>query len=199
MWMPLSCSSFDQVRRLAAPQPQPSSATLPASIDLLRDDVRVIGHEAHQVELTEHAENGAAVTHHQSGARGGAPSTTSASKSSASAFKLTKRSKRATSRTEQQGLKRGTGTQQGVAQVGGGEDAQAGHRREPGPSVRPARDQLRGTELTRSVTAVHVERLAQVGIADARCHQRQHLALRFRSRAEDPVPRKVKTGLQKHQ
>ena len=151
-------------------------------VDLQRDDVRMVGDEADQVQLAEQAQHPGitralahqqpvhAVAHHQP------------------------------QRLEQLGIGmdldqvelrhlahgqhgRRLVAQQRVAQVGGGEDAQA---RRAGTVVahqgivQPMRRQL-AAHRDQVQRTVDIVRLAQTGVAHARGHQREHLALGFLS------------------
>ena len=140
-------------------------------VDLQRHDVRVVGHEAHQVELAQHAHHPLAVAHdepvhpvahHQPQGLEEIGIGLHADQVELGHF-------------AHRDLLRRRGQQQGVPQVGGGEDAQSlgaalavAHQGLGQPVLRQG-----AADRNQVIRAFNVERLAQVDVADARRHQRQ--------------------------
>ena len=146
--------------------------------DLQRDDVRVVGDEAHQVELAQHADDGRAVAHqhavhavadHQQ--QGLEQLAVGVDADQVEACHVAHRD-----RLRWQVAAAAVGApQQRVAQVGGGEHAEAlavAHQRVALAGVGHQRTHAHQVER-----AVHVEGLAHIGVAHAGHHQRQELAL----------------------
>lgn len=133
----------------------------------------MVGDEAHQIELVQQPEHGVAVAHQQAvhpvarhqpqrleEVRVGVDL------DQAEAGHLADRQ-----------LGRGLGTQQRIAQVGGGEDAQAmavPHQRVAQPLLRQHPAHRHQVE-----PAIDVAGLAHMGVAHARSEEREHLALGF--------------------
>ena len=157
-------------------------------VDLQRDQVRVPRDEADQVELAEHAHDLIAVAHQQA-VHAVAHHQPKRLEDLGVGLHLHEREARHLTHRQ---LRRGHFAQQRVAQVGGGEDAQArpvAHERvgrAAGRQLAAHRDEVQG--------AVHVQRLAHVGVAHARSHEREELALRLGGvlrghRVSWPMPR----------
>ncbi len=146
-------------------------------LDLQRDQVRVVGDEAHQVELAEHADDGRAVAH-QHAVHAVADHQQQRLEQLAVGVdrdQLELRHLAHRDRRRRQRLAVAGRAQQRIAQVGGGEHADAlaiAHQRVALASLGHQRTHRHQVER-----AVHVEGLAHVGIAHARHHQRQELAL----------------------